>query len=556
MPEPLTPPDLPRGHDDAPVSAATLDRIVESLGSTAVEVVVPPRSADAHVTGPRIYDPLDPSALGPDEVVLAVNLPATSVRELVERAADAGAAAIALKLSEPLDDDLAAQATALGLAVLAVAPEITWDQVFRVIQTFGAAWAATGDEDTPIRDLFALANAIAALVGGAVTIEDPRSTLLAYSNLDQPIDEARRQTILGRGHGSNWAGRLKEEGIFRPLVASPGTVVRVQDPLTHARPRLAASVGAGGELLGFIWAVEGDRQFTAEDEEALRGTLPLAALHMLRHRSGEDLTRRQRGTALREALQHAVPADVVGEALGIDPHDTCAVAAFHLVVDDNVELTVKRSKAVDIITIAAEAFRRRVVCAWIDATVYALFPSLDRVTPGRLVSLVSTIAAQARNALDIEVVVGVGSTVNELADIRVSRDEADRVVRVLLASPEKSQTAAHVDELRVPTVLLAVKDLLRDRAEVRLPQLEVLERADAEHGSEYMATLRAFAMSGGNITSTAKRLSLHPNSVRYRLAKAQEVSGLDAATPDTLYVLALHFYIRDGAPSRARKSST
>jgi sugar diacid utilization regulator len=553
MPDSLTPTGDQRDGDPA-ASAATLNRIVESLGSSAVKTLVPARAPDAQVTGPRIYDPMDPSAIGPHEVVLAVNLASTSVRELVIRAAEAGAVAIALKLSDPLDDEIASLATHHGIGVLAVATDVTWDQVFRVIHTFGAAWAATGDEETPIRDLFALANAIAALVGGAVTIEDPRSTLLAYSNLDQPIDDARRETILGRGHGSDWARRIMEVGAFRPLVASPGTVLQVRDPASQARPRLAASVGAGGELLGFIWAVEGDRCFTEKDEDALRATLPLAALHILRHRSGEDLTRRQRGKVMRDALQNTVAAEALGEALGIDSHDPCAVAAFRLVVEDSVELTVKRARAIDIITIAAEAFRRRVVCAWIDDSVYVLFPSLRKASPARLVGLTGTIAAQARTALDVDIIVGIGSTVDGLADLRVSRDEADRVVRVLSQGHQHREIAAHVDDLRIPTILLALKDLLRDRVELRLPQLETLERADAEHGSEYMATLKAYAMSAGNITSTAKQLSLHPNSVRYRLAKAQEVSGLDAAAPDTLSVLALHFHVRDGTPRRSPRA--
>ena len=53
--------------------------------------------------------------------------------------------------------------------------------------------------------------------------------------------------------------------------------------------------------------------------------------------------------------------------------------------------------------------------------------------------------------------------------------------------------------------------------------------------------------SAGNVTSTAKSLALHPNSVRYRLGKVHELTGLDTADPATLYVVALQFAIRDAA---------
>ena len=513
-----------------------LDQVVQSLGAPAVDVLVP---ATRPVLAPRIYDPSDPDAVGRGELILAVNLSPDSTDDLVRHAAQSGAAAVALR-GEVSAEALAAAGGA-GLAVVVVQPEVTWDQVFRVVQTVTAA-VDPAESDAPVRDLFSLANAIAALVGGAVSVEDPRSTLLAYSTLEQPIDEARRATILGRSHGSSWAERLTELGVLRPLVAAPGTVIRVVDPTGEARPRLAASVGAGGELLGFVWAVQGDRAFTDADEESLRGALPLVALHILRHRASGDLTRRQRGTALREALQAERVPESLANDLGIPAEAPCAVAAFRLLVEDDVELTVKRAKAVDLVTTAAQAFRRRVVCCWIDATVYALFPDVDRMSGDRLLALVEGIATQARGALSAGVLAGVGSTVDGLSALRLSRGEADRVVRVLESRPAPPYVA-HIDAVRAPATLLALRDLLHDRPEICLPGITRLEQQDAEHSTQHASTLRAFALAGGSITETAKALSLHPNSVRYRLARVQELVDLDLSAPDVLLLVALHFHI-------------
>jgi len=508
-----------------------LDRIVETLGEDAVTVLAAPHGLNVPVSGPRLYDPADPTAIAPGELVLAVNVEA--VEQVVADASAAGAAAVAIR--SPQVAGLHAE-----LAVLAVSPNATWDQVFRVVQTLAAS--GPDDDQAPVRDLFSLANALAALLGGAVTIEDPSSSLLAYSNLDQPIDEARRQTILGRGHGHEWAGRLREIGTFRPLVASPGTVVHVVDPLGQARSRLAASVGAGGELLGFIWVVEGDRPFTPQDEESLRASLPLAALHLLQHRKSDDVTRRERGLVLRQTLLGDEPPEVLGFPLD----SRCAVAAFRLAVRDRADLRLKRGKAVDLITLAAEAFRRRVVCAWIDDTVYSLFPAVDGTRSDRLLALCRKTAEQARTALDVEVVVGVGGTV-PLRDLRRSRDEADRTVRVLL---ERGTVAAHVDEVRVQTTLLAAADLLLGREEIRIPAVDELAALDAKGGGELTATLRAYVRSGGSITSTSKALGVHPNSVRYRLARIAEATGLGLADPDTLLAVALHFRVEGDAAER------
>ena len=45
-------------------------------------------------------------------------------------------------------------------------------------------------------DLFALADSLAEAIGGAVTIEDRLSRVLAYSKLHQDADPARAATIL------------------------------------------------------------------------------------------------------------------------------------------------------------------------------------------------------------------------------------------------------------------------------------------------------------------------------------------------------------------------
>jgi hypothetical protein len=345
----------------------------------------------------------------------------------------------------------------------------------------------------------------------------------------------RRQTILGRGHGERWADRLRELGILRPLVAEPGTVVRVSDPLHEARNRLAASLGAGGELLGYVWVVEGDRPFTDADLEALRGTLPLAALHVLRHRSAIDVSRRERGQLLRQALLGEAPP----ESLGLQGN--CVVAAFRLFVEDEAALSAKRAKAVDLIALASESFRRQVLCTWVDETAYALFPAVEPSSLERLVALCASTAEQARSTLGVPVAVGVGA-VHPVSELRRSREEADRTARVL-----GREGAAHVDDLRVETALLAAVDLLHDKTEVRLPQLEDLAELDRRTGSDLVATLRALARSGGSITATARLLQVHANTVRYRLARIAETTGLDLDDPDTLFAVSLHLRVTEPA---------
>lgn len=99
------------------------------------------------------------------------------------------------------------------MALLAVHPEVAWEELYLMLQTAMAASQAPltevyGD------DLFALADALAAMVGGPVVIDDPYLRVLAYSAVDGSVDHVRRDSILGRGLPEVWRSRLEDLGVF------------------------------------------------------------------------------------------------------------------------------------------------------------------------------------------------------------------------------------------------------------------------------------------------------------------------------------------------------
>ena len=521
----------------SPTRSLSLGSLLAVLGAASVTVVSASAGLDGPVAGPCLYDAKDPAAIGRDEVVLGVNVDADGLAQLLDAAAAAESAAVAVRES--------AATTAAGfrpnVPVLAVPDAVTWDQFFAVVRNavLGADPGGDASDEAPIGDLFALADAVAALVGGAVTIEDANSNLLAYSNLDQPVDEPRLQTILGRRMPDPWADRLRDEGFFEQLLATPQRVIRIEDPLGVAHTRWATTIRAGTEVLGYLWALEGATSVGPETEAAMFEATRVAALHILKHRASDDLDRRERGSLLQDLLEGRRDAREVAARLGIAVDAPCAVVAFRLVVDDDVELSVKRTRTVDLITVACQAFRRRVAIAAVGHTIYALFPSLDANASQRLVSLVRGIADQARDALADRLLLGIGSTVPGLALAQRSRDDADRVVRVLIARGNPAHTVASIEEVRASSVVQAVAEFLDEHEELRLPALDVLEAYDQRHAKSYLATLKAFAQSTYDVGLTAERLNLHPNSVRYRLRRIEEITGLNLGNVDVLVAVTL-----------------
>lgn len=517
----------------------TLADIVENVHVGIIELLATPAGLDVEVGEVVIHDPVEDGDLQPGDIVLAVGTPAHDRRAfaLVDRAAAAGAAAVVLRARGDHDaSQLIEYAAAAGVAVLAVPSEMTWGQLhslLRTARTTAGADAGHSLATAPVGDLFALANALAASIGGPVTIEDPHSTVLAYSSLDEAVDDARRSTILGRRVPEEWIRRLRAEGVFRALWSGTDPVrLDLTDTDPGLKPRIALAVRAGDEILGSIWVAEGDRPLGAEAEAALREGAQIAALHLIRHRAGEDLERRRRSDQLRAVLDGRVPTEVLAGTLGLTTQAMVTVAVFSVedgTDSDVVGLTALAERAAGIIALHCEAFRRQASVVTMGAAVYVLLPHGDTPDRSAVVDFVRSVADRSMEALRGRMVVALGASA-PLADVAASRHEADRVLRAIRAEGH-GRAVATIDDVRSTAFLLELAELVAERPHLRDGKLRELAQHDAAKGTDYVATLRAYLDAFGDVPQAAAAVDVHPNTFRYRLRRLGELASLDLDDP-------------------------
>ncbi|NYE95436.1 purine catabolism regulator [Psychromicrobium silvestre] len=84
------------------------------------------------------------------------------------------------------------------------------------------------------------------------------------------------------------------------------------------------------------------------------------------------------------------------------------------------------------------------------------------------------------------------------------------------------------ERLSLTSLLLASEDV--PMADMATETLGPLVQFDAEHGSELMLTLESYLQLNGSLAAVADSLSLHRNTVRYRLTQIAELTGFDPAT--------------------------
>lgn len=108
----------------------------------------------------------------------------------------------------------------------------------------------------------------------------------------------------------------------------------------------------------------------------------------------------------------------------------------------------------------------------------------------------------------------------------------------LVAGVGGSDGVAHFDDLGVLRMLAAGGDTAELRRYVEC-WLGPLLDSDARRGSELVRTLAVYWESGGSVARSADALIIHPSTVKYRLARVGELTGLDLNDPDTRFQLQL-----------------
>jgi DNA-binding PucR family transcriptional regulator len=491
------------------LQTASLRSLLAALGEL-VDVVAAPQGLDVAIAGVAIADPDDELDQYPDQLVLVIGARGREAERLVRGLARRGAAAVAVKDPVPRPD--------ADVAVLAVRGDVRWDNLERllrdVLEVEGPA--ADGSPD----DLFALAQTVAVLTGGIVSIEDTASRILAYSRTDGDTpDELRRLSILGRQGPPGYLRMLREWGVFERLRTGEDVVHVDEHAELGIRRRLAVGIHAGHRQLGTIWVQEGAAPFADRSEGVLVGAARVAAGHLVRWRARPAPAR----DLVAGLLDGRVGADVVGPAVGLDEASSTLVVGFAVRTDsgDGAVHELGRADLADVVPVLTATHRRGAVTATVGTRFYAVLPAVERVEPA-LVALCRDVAATVGRRTGARVQVGVGSAVPRLADVPASRAEADRVLDAM--APEAD--VALIADLRAEVLLRQTLEMLAAHPDLHDPAVTRLVAYDTEHRTELARSVLAWLDALGDVAAAAAVLGVHANTLRYRLRRAVAVAGL------------------------------
>ncbi len=208
----------------------TLDRLVNVLGSYGVRLRFCPIPRSKELGSVVMHEVAGGRAVIGD-VLLAIG--ARSVDEALQWASSAHAVVVLLRDG---DDDTTFAGMVEGVAVMVVDATVSWSELAAVVYGLVLEGRETESGRGPT-DLFALADSLAEMTGGAVTIEDPLSRVLAYSTMQQNADPARVATVMERQAPKELREFFDARGVFahlaesdEPLFVSPDNDSRYVGP--------------------------------------------------------------------------------------------------------------------------------------------------------------------------------------------------------------------------------------------------------------------------------------------------------------------------------------
>ncbi|MCV7341466.1 hypothetical protein MHAE_19311 [Mycobacterium haemophilum DSM 44634] len=532
------------------VAGVGLGQLLLALDATMVSLVDAPRGLDLPVGSAALIDSDDvrlglAAATGAADVFFLLGIPqqeqAEALRWLHQQARRAP---VAIFVKEP-SNTLVSTAVAAGSAVVAVEPRARWERLYQLVNhVFEHHQPSLGDRGDPAddsgTDLFGLAQSLADRIHGMVSIEDAQSHVLAYSASNDEADELRRMSILGRAGPPEHLEWIGQWGIFDALRAG-GEVVRVGErPELGLRPRLAIGIHRPPiaprrppVFAGAIWVQQGAQPLADDAEEILRGAAVLAARIMSRLAATPSTHARRLQQLLGLGDMEVSPADtaaVIARELGLAAEGNAALIGF----DGDAEHTGNRhARPADVLALSASAFRRDAQVASQGSRIYVLLP--DTTTTRSVTSWVRGAIGALQTELGVALRAAIAAPIAGLSGVAAARVEVDRVLDSAERHPVSIDQVTSVAEARTTVLLDEIITLIGTDERLVDPRVHDLRSRDPM----LTQTLRAYLDSFGDIAAAAQRLHVHPNTVRYRVRRIEQLLSTSLADPDVRLLFSL-----------------
>ena len=390
-----------------------------------------------------------------------------------------------------------------------------------------------------IADLSVACDRLAESTACPVVLEDRDYRVLTYSAVPgQAEDPARSAAILRRRTPEAWLRSVSESGYAESI--DNGDFHRVADPWPGLRRRGIKALRHQGEVVGYLWLLEGDSGFPEDIEDAIERFSGNVLRYMVAETTLESS--REESMQVRRVVEGSGSPRGFADFLGISPQSEVFVTCY-LLPDDGFTPLSEVASVMDAVRSRGRTEK-----------VALIGPRIARVEAAgrrnsRHVQTSLRHSAQQLQRITRGPVFAVSSQRTPLASVPWCWKRAALGTQALRRRSRTGRYAT-LDEVQVAILLDLAGQVVADHRDLFEELVEPL--ASSEQSKDLAITLKA-ALREGSVSRTAAQLQLHPNSVRYRLRKVEQRLRLKLDDPDARLALQLATWHPDdlATPGRA-----
>jgi PucR family transcriptional regulator, purine catabolism regulatory protein len=556
---------------DRLIPAPTVREAMHLGGFAAAKLVAGKGGLDRPVEWVRVIEtPETARRARPGDLLLTTAYPIrddpAAQLELVATIAEVGGAGLVVKLGmyvERLPEGMAEEADRLDLPLFTLGQGVPWvDLMEPLLERIINAEHSRLKQSIAIHRRFTelvldgkgldeIAKTLSDLLGSAVVIEDATFHLLAHAG-GSDIDKHRRETIARHGTPPRVLFDPGIQRVLREVAAHRGPMkVQAFPRLGMDRERIIAPIYAANQVLGYISVLDHPPDAEEIAFMAMENAATVVAMALIKEREVAAAESSVRGEFLDDLAQGSYGDEAAAQRRA--RHLGYPMSGHHVLVVADVDgfgnfarskqlteemiQSLKREYLRRVSGVVKRNFPRALVGARSDS-VLAVLPFGVEIEGHE--ARVRALGQQIREAIGewkpgFTVSVGFSAPTLAPAGISPAHREVRSVMETLTRFGRHDQIVS-ANELGVTGLLASVAD---DRLlEFARRHLGPLAEHDRKRSGELVETLRAY-LEEGEQQAAARRLKVHPNTLRYRLDRIGEITDVDLADPETRLNLAV-----------------
>ncbi|MBN9621622.1 MAG: helix-turn-helix domain-containing protein, partial [Actinobacteria bacterium] len=283
-----------------------------------------------------------------------------------------------------------------------------------------------------------------------------------------------------------------------------------------------------------------DEALSPQADEAMRRAAPLAALHMMRQRAVVNVERRMREQRVLTLLQGDETSLGVLAQVGLPADEPLVVVVLDGKARRASSPAAFGPRLIDLLTMHLHTYKRRAVGATLDGRIFVVTSSRGAPDRDALESIAHDCVTHAKTALGLDLRVGISHEVGGTADLPLARRSAESCL------DHSTAGVTSFEQIRERALLTEVEALVAEFGPGPSAGVTALAEHDEQHETEYMVTLRCLLGCFGSVARAAEVLHVHVNTVRYRVKRIAEITGVSFEDADARLALELELRARQG----------